>query len=149
MRAAMDGFGGRAHWTWNHVARAVGSRSAKQCRERWTNHLDPALTKCPWDGTEDSRLREMAQSGVRKFLIAHRMGRSQTAVWDRLAVLHRNGAAEAADVAAAFSQRGEDGKHRLLPDLFELGPDLPCLFELDPDLPCLFELDPGTPSLRH
>ena len=27
--------------------------SAKQCRERWRNHVDPRLNKNPWSGEEE------------------------------------------------------------------------------------------------
>jgi Myb-like DNA-binding domain len=30
---------------WSNIASAMGTRSAKQCRERWVNTLDPSLKK--------------------------------------------------------------------------------------------------------
>lgn len=39
---------------WGDVAtKLFGLRSGKQCRERWSNHLNPALKKEPWTEEED------------------------------------------------------------------------------------------------
>ena len=38
------------------AANAVGDRSRIQCRDRWTNHLDPNLDKSPWRQEEDAVL---------------------------------------------------------------------------------------------
>ena len=35
------------------AANAVGDRSRTQCRDRWTNHLDPNLDKSPWRPAEE------------------------------------------------------------------------------------------------
>lgn len=35
---------------------AIEGRSGKQCRERWHNHLDPAIDKSPWTREEDRLL---------------------------------------------------------------------------------------------
>ena len=31
----------------------IANRSGKQCRERWHNHLDPAIKKSPINGEEE------------------------------------------------------------------------------------------------
>nr|XP_061841534.1 v-myb avian myeloblastosis viral oncogene homolog-like 2a [Nerophis lumbriciformis]XP_061841535.1 v-myb avian myeloblastosis viral oncogene homolog-like 2a [Nerophis lumbriciformis]XP_061841536.1 v-myb avian myeloblastosis viral oncogene homolog-like 2a [Nerophis lumbriciformis] len=38
---------------WNLIAQHMTGRLGKQCRERWTNHLDPRLTKASWSHEED------------------------------------------------------------------------------------------------
>ena len=43
---------------WRDIAARVTNRIGKQCRERWDNHLDPALSKSPWSEEEDLRLIE-------------------------------------------------------------------------------------------
>lgn len=53
---------GTRHWT-VIAARmkldyAVSERSAKQCRERWHNHLDPQVVKRPWLPEEEDVLWE-------------------------------------------------------------------------------------------
>merc|ERR1719473_1805604 len=46
---------------WTEIAECVPGRSSKQCRERWSNHLDPTLKKGNWDDEEDKPLA-VAQS---------------------------------------------------------------------------------------
>lgn len=36
----------------------VSTRTGKQCRERWHNHLDPEITKQPWKLPEEFTLFE-------------------------------------------------------------------------------------------
>ena len=38
---------------WSVIAEGVPSRSGKQCRERWHNHLDPIINKNEWSAEED------------------------------------------------------------------------------------------------
>lgn len=39
--------------TWMQIAARIPGRVGKQCRERWTNHLDPNLKKGGWTQEED------------------------------------------------------------------------------------------------
>eukprot|EP00750_Incisomonas_marina_P009055 INCI15787.2.p1 GENE.INCI15787.2~~INCI15787.2.p1 ORF type:complete len:694 (+),score=110.28 INCI15787.2:334-2415(+) len=41
---------------WSKIAKVVGSRNGKQCRDRYCNHLDPSVRKDPWTKEEDRRL---------------------------------------------------------------------------------------------
>lgn len=38
---------------WAALAQQLEGRSAKQCRERWHNHLNPNINKGPWTYNED------------------------------------------------------------------------------------------------
>ena len=38
---------------WGQLARELGNRTPKQCRERWNNQLDPMINKGPWSREED------------------------------------------------------------------------------------------------
>ncbi|XP_047951636.1 transcription factor MYB3R-5-like [Salvia hispanica] len=59
---------------WSFIANFVDGRNGKQCRERWHNHLDPAINKDPWTKTEEETLRHYHQlignkwSEIAKFL---------------------------------------------------------------------------------
>jgi len=44
---------------WTIVASFVPGRAAKQCRERWHNHLDPHICKSPWTSEEDKIIISM------------------------------------------------------------------------------------------
>jgi myb proto-oncogene protein len=42
--------------SWSTIARHLKGRLGKQCRERWYNHLDPAINKGLWTKVEDEIL---------------------------------------------------------------------------------------------
>lgn len=44
---------------WNEVSKNIEGRTAKQCRERWINNLDPAINKGPWTKEEDERMKDL------------------------------------------------------------------------------------------
>lgn len=44
---------------WARLAVLLSGRTGKQCRERFKNHLDPALSKDPWTVAEDDKLIEL------------------------------------------------------------------------------------------
>lgn len=39
---------------WSFIAKKLGTRIGKQCRERWHNHLNPKITKKPFTPEEDA-----------------------------------------------------------------------------------------------
>ncbi|ELP84981.1 transcription factor MYB23, putative [Entamoeba invadens IP1] len=41
---------------WQSIADRIPSRTRKQCRERWCNHLDPKIDKTSWKPHEDAIL---------------------------------------------------------------------------------------------
>lgn len=52
-------YDGNRKANWTDVARLMPGRDSKQCRDRWLNHLDPALAKhanSPWTAEEDEKL---------------------------------------------------------------------------------------------
>lgn len=67
---------------WGKVAEQMPGRTAKQCRERWTNYLDPTLIKTPFTPTEDEILLHLqAQMGNKWAAIARQInGRTENAV---------------------------------------------------------------------
>lgn len=44
---------------WNSVAAQMPGRTAKQCRDRWQNHLNPNLKRSNWTEDEDRTIMEM------------------------------------------------------------------------------------------
>ncbi|EDR25394.1 transcription factor WEREWOLF, putative [Entamoeba dispar SAW760] len=42
--------------SWVEIAKFVGTRSRKQCRERFINHIDPGIDKRPWSSEEDEKI---------------------------------------------------------------------------------------------
>jgi hypothetical protein len=47
---------------WSNLAEHLPGRIAKQCRERWFNHLDPAIKHTTWTDAED----QLIMNAIRK-----------------------------------------------------------------------------------
>jgi hypothetical protein len=70
---------------WNLLTATLENRTAKQCRERWYNHLDPAIQKGPWSLQEDQILAEKQMTLGNKWAEIARFlpGRTDTLVKNR------------------------------------------------------------------
>ncbi|KAG0259226.1 hypothetical protein BG011_002781 [Mortierella polycephala] len=44
---------------WKSIAFKIRTRTGKQCRERWHNHLDPKIDKSPFTSEEDRQILEL------------------------------------------------------------------------------------------
>jgi hypothetical protein len=79
---------------WSVVAAQVPRRTPRQCRERWRNYANPALTHGPWTREEDNLLlAKFAEHGSNWSLITEFLkGRGKNDVRNRyLSVLQRSG----------------------------------------------------------
>ncbi|KAH0790748.1 Myb-like DNA-binding domain containing protein [Histomonas meleagridis] len=70
---------------WNDIAKFVPTRTAKQCRERWTNRLSPELKHGPFEQWEDQVIiQKQKEVGNRWSLIAQLLpGRSSGSIKNR------------------------------------------------------------------
>lgn len=70
---------------WTALAAHMTSRSGKQCRERWLNHLDPSIKKGPWSQEEDDRLVMLHSSIGNKWseIAKHIPGRTDNSLKNR------------------------------------------------------------------
>jgi hypothetical protein len=76
---------------WGQVSQHIPGRTAKQCRERWCNHLDPRIKKCSWSADEDATLMEMYKRIGQKWAQISKVlpGRTENAVKIRWKTLSR------------------------------------------------------------
>ena len=56
LRVAVSAYCGGERIKWSLVQEHVPTRTDVQCRERWTNVLDPAIKTTPWEPEEDAAL---------------------------------------------------------------------------------------------
>eukprot|EP00299_Pterocystis_sp_00344_P009220 c3802_g1_i1.p1 GENE.c3802_g1_i1~~c3802_g1_i1.p1 ORF type:complete len:326 (-),score=45.86 c3802_g1_i1:162-1139(-) len=81
---------------WSVIAQSLPGRIGKQCRERWHNHLNPAVRKDSWTPEEDAIISELvSQMGTKWASIAkHLQGRTDNSIKNRyyssLKKLHEN-----------------------------------------------------------
>jgi hypothetical protein len=52
---------------WSMVARQMAGRSARQCRERWCNYINPTIANLPWTPAEEALLDEVFPEIGRKW----------------------------------------------------------------------------------
>jgi hypothetical protein len=76
---------------WHEIAAHFPGRNARQCRERWSSYVNPALLKSEWTETEDQILLETyAEVGPKWFVIAGFLpGRAKNSIKNRYSALQR------------------------------------------------------------
>lgn len=59
--AAAESFNGDGKQliVWREISRAIGTRNANQCRERWVNHLRPGINRGEWTKEEDETIQRL------------------------------------------------------------------------------------------
>jgi hypothetical protein len=82
-------FGPRDWW---RVASVVPNRTARQCRERWCNYLNPTLISHPWTEPEDRLLLEKVDAmGTRwNAIVSFFDGRSKNSLRNRYRSIQRH-----------------------------------------------------------
>ena len=67
---------------WTYIAKKLGGRIGKQCRERWHNHLDPNRVQTPFNIEEDNLILALHSKYGNKWsdIAKHLPGRTDNAI---------------------------------------------------------------------
>jgi len=78
--------------SWTTVAAALGTRNARQCRNRWTQFLAPGVNKAPWTQEEDDVLKKQYEELGSRWSVMRSFfpGRTDLSIKNRFNFLARN-----------------------------------------------------------
>jgi hypothetical protein len=90
LRVAVEQFG---DLNWKIIARHLPNRTPRQCKERWTNYLQPQINTSQWTRSEDARLLEKYNEFGSKWMRIAKffINRTDAMVKNRFLVLKRRG----------------------------------------------------------
>lgn len=97
---------------WGMISKQITGRTAKQCRERWVNNLNPEIRKGGWTPEEDKKILELFEMFPKKWAMISKNleGRTENAVKIRYKSLTRNmNAAKAKTTAIAHTAQAPLG----------------------------------------
>ena len=99
--------------SWNLIAKLMGNRNARQCRERWKNYVNPELRNEPWNQEEDRLLVEKyGEFGPRWNKIAKFfVNRSDNSLRNRWQLMLRQYERQQENQAIHFDDTGRDTAH--------------------------------------
>jgi hypothetical protein len=94
---------------WHRIAMLIPGRSARQCRERWTNYLSPDLFNGEWTPNDDRMLRAKYDEMGPKWVVIARFfpGRSKNSVRNRMLQLRRREEAGKRSTSARTTDQGD------------------------------------------
>ncbi|KAK4052445.1 hypothetical protein OIV83_002247 [Microbotryomycetes sp. JL201] len=98
---------------WTAIASDMGTRTGKQCRERWHNHLDPTIVKTEWTSEEEQIIVDLYERIGSKWaeMAKHLPGRPDNAIKNHFNAALRNRVQqhEIASVHSMMDKHAPDG----------------------------------------
>ena len=114
---------------WRRIASLQHRKTAKQCKARWTQWLDPAIKKTEWSKEEDEKLLHLAKLLPQQWLtIAPRVGRTAQQCIERYDKLLSDAQSRENDDLGLTGPEGGEGQAPTADDVRRLRPG-----EVDPD----------------
>ncbi|XRB07055.1 cell division cycle 5-like protein [Pycnococcus provasolii] len=109
---------------WGRVASLLARKSAKQCKARWFEWLDPSIVKTEWTRAEDEKLLHLAKLMPTQWrTIAPLVGRTATQCLERYEKLLDAAVTAASGGAAADAAPDADDPRRLRPGEIDPHPE--------------------------
>lgn len=112
---------------WARVASLLNRKSAKQCKARWNEWLDPSVKKVEWSRAEDEKLLHLAKMLPSQFrTIGPLLGRTATQCQERYERLLDEAAAAsggATDATAALLSEAQNSARKLRPGEIDPHPE--------------------------
>src|SRR5215470_4012979 len=113
---------------WSRIASLLHRKSAKQCKARWMEWLDPSIKKTEWSKEEDEKLLHLAKLMPTQWrTIAGLVGRTATQCLERYQKLLDEAEAREQGAEVGFGGPGEEASSAF-DDVRKLRPG-----EIDPD----------------
>jgi hypothetical protein len=96
---------------WKRVAKGMGNRNARQCRERYVSYLDPNINKDPWTKEENDHLMQLHEQHGNKWkkMAKHFNGRTPLQAKNQYLILcNRNTQPASFPIAQRTDQQQSD-----------------------------------------
>jgi hypothetical protein len=115
---------------WNTISAAMGSRTARQCRNRYTQFLAPGVKNSPWTPEEDDLLKKHYNDIGPRWSVLRQFfpGRTDLNVKNRFGYLARNDP-DIRDLMAKFVSDDEPTRPRKKAGDIRLEPGVPVTFD--------------------
>lgn len=109
---------------WSRIASLLHRKSAKQCKARWFEWLDPSIKKTEWSREEDEKLLHMAKLMPTQWrTIAPIVGRTAAQCLERYEALLDKAQKKQLEIAGGTLDEEQDDPRKLKPGEIDPNPE--------------------------